>query len=165
MKAKDWIALAGFVALSLSAGAVGSLFTASSVGGWYALLVRPAIAPPNWVFGPVWTTLYLLMGLAAFLVWRTHPMALQKGGMLTRRRIALGAFVVQLALNAGWSVVFFGLYDPGAALTEIAGLWLAILATMLAFATISRPAAWLLAPYLLWVSFAAYLNLAIWLLN
>ncbi|MCC6934212.1 MAG: tryptophan-rich sensory protein [Candidatus Yanofskybacteria bacterium] len=146
------------VAVSQLAGGVGSLFTTPAIPGWYAGLLKPAVAPPNWVFAPVWTTLFLLMGIAAFLVW-------QKG--LGRRdvRIALGVFVGQLALNTLWSVLFFGLRAPGAAFVEILILWLGIAATIVAFAKISRPAAWLLVPYILWVSFAAYLNAALWLLN
>lgn len=140
------------------AGVVGSIFTTPSIPGWYAGLVKPALNPPSWVFGPVWTTLFVLMGIAAFLVWR-------KG--LVRRDVknALGIFIIQLILNTLWSVIFFGLHSPGGALIEIIFLWLAILATIISFAKISKPAAWLLVPYILWVSFAAYLNYSIWALN
>lgn len=146
------------IAFSELAGIVGSVFTVSSVASWYPGLVKPAVNPPAWVFGPVWAVLYALMGIAAFLVWK-------KG--LERRdvKIALGIFLGQLVLNTLWSIIFFGLRSPGGALVEIAFLWLAILATIIAFAKISRPAAWLLAPYILWVSFAAYLNYSIWILN
>lgn len=126
--------------------------------GWYATLAKPALNPPSWVFGPVWTTLFALMGIAAFLVWR-------KGTHRRNIKIALGIFGVQLALNTLWSILFFGMQNPGVALVEITLLWLAIVATIIAFARISRPAAWLLAPYILWVSFAAYLNYAIWAVN
>ncbi|MCE9644074.1 tryptophan-rich sensory protein [Candidatus Parcubacteria bacterium] len=155
MNKKDWLALAGFVALAQGAGILGSLFTAPSIGTWYATLVRPELSPPNWVFAPVWTTLFLLMGIAAFLVWRQG----RKG------RVALGIFLLQLVLNTLWSILFFGLQSPGAALVDIVFLWLAIVATIIAFARVSTPAAWLLAPYIAWVSFAAYLNYAIWTLN
>lgn len=140
------------------AGGIGSIFTVGSVNDWYPVLVKPALNPPAWVFGPVWTALFALMGIAAFLVWK-------KG--LERRdvKIALGIFVFQLALNTLWSIIFFGLHSPGGALIEIVFLWLAILATIIAFAKISKPAAWLLAPYILWVSFAAYLNWSIWMLS
>ena len=141
-----------------AAGVVGAFFTTPSIAGWYATLARPALNPPAWVFGPVWTTLFALMGIAAFLVWR-------KG--LDRRdvKITLGIFIGQLVLNTLWSIIFFGLHNPGAAFVEIIFLWLAILATIVAFAKISKPAALLLLPYILWVSFAGYLNFSIWKLN
>ena len=146
------------VGVSLAAGFVGSLFTASSVSTWYAGLLKPALNPPSWVFAPVWTTLYVLMGIAAFLVW-------QHGWERREVRAALAVFAVQLALNALWSVVFFGWRAPGAAFMDILLLWLAIAATVSLFSKVSRTAAWLLAPYVLWVSFAMYLNVGIWLLN
>lgn len=158
MKVRDYIVLFGFIALSQAAGVVGSFFTIPSVGSWYTTLVRPELSPPSWVFGPVWVTLYLLMGVAAFLVWRTS-------GSRARRRKALLVFGLQLALNALWSVLFFGLQSPLMGLLCIAALWLAIVLTMVRFAKVSSAAAWLLAPYLVWVTFASYLNLMIWLLN
>lgn len=146
------------IIVSEGAGIIGSFFTTPSIPGWYRGLAKPELAPPNWIFGPVWTTLFLLMGIAAFLVW--------KRGLDRRNvRIALGIFLIQLALNTLWSVIFFGLQNPGLAFAEIIVLWLAILATIIAFAKISRTAAWLLVPYILWVSFAGYLNYAIWMLN
>ncbi len=146
------------IVVSELAGIIGSVFTTPSIAGWYAGIVKPALNPPAWVFGPVWTTLFALMGIAAFLVWK-------KG--LDRRdvKIALGIFIGQLVLNTLWSIIFFGLHSPGGALVEIVFLWLAILATIIAFYKISRPAAWLLVPYILWVSFAGYLNFSIWQLN
>lgn len=158
MNKGNWVKLITAVVGSELAGIIGSVFTVSSIPTWYAGLVRPELSPPNWIFGPVWTTLYALMGVATFLVWR-------KG--LNRRdvKIALSLFLGQLFLNSLWSILFFGLQNPGAALVEIAFLWVAILATCIAFAKISKPAAWLLLPYLVWVSFAAYLNYAIWTLN
>ncbi|MFH2063502.1 MAG: TspO/MBR family protein [bacterium] len=159
---KSWLAgllvLLGFVIVSQLAGAVGSLFTAPSIPTWYAGLVKPALNPPGWIFGPVWTLLYALMGAAAFLVWR-------RGWSRAETRIALAVFGLQLVLNALWSIVFFGWQQPGWALMEIALLWLSILATILLFRRVSRAAAWLLVPYLLWVSFASYLNYSIWTLN
>lgn len=152
---KNWPAFLGFIALSEAAGIIGSIFTAPSIAGWYATLIKPEIAPPNWIFGPVWTTLFLLMGIAAFLVWRTKK----------NSKIALGIFGVQLILNVLWSFLFFGLQSPGAALVEIVLLWLSIAATIWAFAKISKPAAWLLVPYIAWVSFAGYLNFLLWSLN
>ncbi len=153
-KSKLVVAIVG----SQLAGIIGSVFTAPAIAGWYTTIVKPELNPPAWVFGPVWTTLFALMGIAAFLVWKQG---------LERRdvRIALGLFVGQLALNTLWSILFFGLQNPGAAFIEIIILWFAILATIVAFARISRPAAWLLVPYILWVSFASYLNFSIWMLN
>ncbi len=126
-------------------------------GAWYAGLNKPAWNPPGWIFGPVWTALYTLMAVSAWLVWRD-------GGFRSRRR-PLGLFVTQLALNAAWTVLFFGLHSPGIAFAEIVALWLAIAATLATFWPLNRPAAWLLAPYLAWVSFAAALNFALWRLN
>ncbi|MBI4086677.1 tryptophan-rich sensory protein [Candidatus Kaiserbacteria bacterium] len=162
MKTKDTFKLIIAIAVCELAGVIGSVFTTPSIAGWYAGIVKPALNPPAWVFGPVWVTLYALMGIAAFLVWKRG---------LERRdvRIALSIFLGQLVLNTLWSIIFFGLHSPGGALIEIVLLWLAILATIIAFAKISPPAggpaAWLLVPYMLWVSFAAYLNYAIWVLN
>jgi len=117
----------------------------------------PLLNPPAWIFGPVWTTLFLLMGYALYLVWR------DESGK--SKCLAHWAFGIQMVLNTLWSIIFFGLHSPSGALVEIIFLWLAILATVIAFAKISKPAAWLLAPYLLWASFAAYLNYLIWILN
>jgi translocator protein len=140
------------------AGIIGSVFTAPSIASWYAGITKPALNPPSWVFGPVWTTLFALMGISAFLIWK-------KG--LDRRdvKIAIGIFIGQLVLNTLWSIIFFGLHSPVGALVEIVFLWLAILATIIVFARISKLAAWLLVPYILWVSFASYLNFMIWALN
>lgn len=144
---------------SLLAGAIGSIFTSISVGTWFPTLVKPALNPPAWVFGPVWTLLYALMGIAAYLVW-ANPRVMKE-----EKKRALEIFSLQLVLNIIWSVLFFGLLSPFAALVNIVLLWCAILWTIFAFKGISRPAAWLLAPYLAWVTFATYLNAAIWFLN
>jgi translocator protein len=148
------IGLVGWVGISFAAAAVGAQATDPV---WYQALERPGWAPPSWLFGPVWTVLYLLMGIAAWLVW-------VRGGF-AGARLALGLFLAQLVLNAAWSWLFFGLRRPDLALAEIVLLWLLILATMLAFGRQRRPAAWLLVPYLLWVTFAAALNLSVWRLN
>lgn len=140
------------------AGGIGAVFTTPSVTSWYAAITKPSFNPPSWIFGPVWTTLFVLMGIAFYLVW-------QQGTKRPQVRHALTIFGVQLALNTLWSIIFFGLHSPGGALIEIAFLWLAIAATIFAFAKISKTAAWLLAPYLAWVSFAAFLNFTIWRLN
>jgi len=141
-----------------AAGIIGAIFTTPAIPTWYATLAKPAFNPPAWVFGPVWATLFLLMGIAAFLVW-------QKGLKKKQVRVALLLFVLQLVLNTLWSIIFFGLRSPGGALVEIVFLWLAIAATTIAFYKISKPAAWLMVPYILWVSFAAFLTYSIWILN
>jgi translocator protein len=142
----------------LAAGAIGSIFTRSAIPTWYATLQKPVFSPPNWLFAPVWTLLYILMGIAAFLVWR-------KGLENRQVRIALIFFLIQLVLNASWSVVFFGLESPLYGLIVISILWVAILVTVTKFFKISRAASMLMWPYLLWVTFAAVLNSSIWLLN
>ena len=124
---------------------------------WYDTLVKPALTPPSGVFSPVWTLLYALMAVAAWRIWRTKRSAL--------RSRALVLFAVQLALNLAWSPIFFGAQLTGVAFIVILVMWCAIAATIASFARLDRAAAWLLAPYLLWVSFAVYLNGAIWLLN
>jgi tryptophan-rich sensory protein len=127
------------------------------VGTWYAKLRKPAITPPNWIFGPVWTVLYLLMAISAWLVWRNAgwPGA----------RFALVLFFLQLALNVAWSGLFFGLRRPAAALIEILLLWAAIVATAFAFRPLSMAAFWLMVPYAVWVLFAGFLNFLLWRLN
>ncbi len=164
MQIKNSYKLVIAIAISELAGIVGSIFTSPAIPTWYRGITKPALNPPAWVFGPVWTTLFALMGIAAFLIWASYA----KTTDAHRRKhikIALVLFGLQLALNTLWSLIFFGLQNPGAALIEIICLWIAILATIIAFAKISKPAAWLLAPYILWVSFAMYLNYAIWTLN
>jgi tryptophan-rich sensory protein len=142
------------VALCLAAGMLGSFFTRASVDTWYAGLAKPAFTPPGWVFAPVWTLLYVLMGIACYLVWR-------KGFGDPRVARALAAFGAQLLLNALWSPAFFGLRSCVAGLVVIVPLWGAIVLTIALFLPLSRPAALLLAPYLAWVSFAAVLNAAL----
>lgn len=140
-------------------GASGAVFTSQGLDSWYDTLTRPELAPPNWVFSPVWITLFALMGIALWLVWRRAIDEPRKA------RIAVGCFVVHFALNIGWSAVFFGMREIGWALTVIGLLWGAILVVIWAFARVDRRAALLLVPYLLWVSFAAYLNFQFWVLN
>lgn len=146
------------IAVSELAGIIGSVFTISAIPNWYAGLVKPSLNPPAWVFGPVWTALYALMGITAFLVWKN-------GWQRKDVRMALGVFGVQLFLNAIWSIIFFGFQSPGWALVDIVLLWFAIIWMISIFYKISRPAAYLLIPYFLWVSFASYLNYSIWVLN
>jgi len=140
------------------AGVFGSIFTTPAIPTWYAILQKPSFTPPNWVFAPVWTTLFLLMGISVFLVWR-------KGIENPRVNLALRFFIIQLVLNSIWSVLFFGLKSPILGFVEIILLWTFILLTILYFFKISRMAGILLLPYILWVSFAAVLNFSIWRLN
>jgi len=141
-----------------AAGVIGALTTDTGRSAWYQGLIKPSFNPPGWVFGPVWTTLYLLMGIAAFLVWR-------EGASRAGVGWALVLFAGQLALNAVWTPVFFGLHSMGGALAIILLMWGAIVATIVAFWPISHAAAMLLIPYLLWVSFATVLNASFWMLN
>jgi tryptophan-rich sensory protein len=151
---KSAFALAGWLALCFGAASLGAVFMP---GEWYAALRKPSWNPPGWVFGPVWSALYTMMAVAVWLVWK-------RGGFVAQRR-PLALFLAQLFLNAAWTPLFFGLHRPGIALVEIVLLWLAIAATLAAFRPVSRVAVWLLAPYLVWVSFATMLNLALWRLN
>lgn len=148
------IGFAGWLALCLAAGVVGSQF---QPGDWYEEIVKPTWTPPSWVFGPVWTVLYVLMAIAAWDVWRRFG--------FEEAPWALGFFFIQLVLNGAWSWFFFGLQDLALALGEIVVLWAALTVTMLLFFRASVLAGWLLVPYLAWVTFAAVLNFAIWLLN
>jgi len=155
---KDLKMLVGCILLSLSAGLVGSIVTFPAIAGWYAGLVKPAFAPPNWLFGPAWTVLYVLMGTALWLV-------LRKGTKKRQVRFAALAFMIQLVLNAKWSILFFGFRNPLYGLIGIVFLWVAIAATMWQFKKIDARAFWLMVPYILWVSFAALLNYSVWMIN
>jgi len=147
-----------FVAFCEMAGVVGAFFTTSSIPTWYAGLRKPELAPPNLVFGPVWTTLYGLMGVSLFLVWsKTRGKGFG--------RLAIAVFIMQLVLNVLWSYLFFGLQSPFLGVVEITILWLTIAATVAFFSRISRIAGLMLLPYLGWVSLAAYLNYMIFILN
>ena len=145
------------LAVCFGAGAVGGLFTASSVNSWYPQLIRPEFAPPNWVFAPVWNILYLLMAVSLYFVWSSD-------GQKTKKR-ALMAFAFQLVLNMTWSAVFFGLRSPAGGFLVILILIAAILCNISLFGRISRKSAMLLLPYLCWVGFASYLNYGYWILN
>jgi tryptophan-rich sensory protein len=151
-------AAAAFVAVSLMVGAIGGFATAASVATWYASLRKPPFNPPNAIFAPVWTTLYVVMALAAWRVWR-------RTGYRGKGRAPLTLYAVQLALNLAWSLIFFGMRAPGPALLEIIVLLAAIVATALAFWRVDRIAGFMFAPYLLWVSFATLLNFEVWRLN
>ncbi|HPT19644.1 MAG TPA: tryptophan-rich sensory protein [Methanothrix sp.] len=151
------------IAVCQMAGIVGSIFTAESVTTWYITLEKPGFAPPGWVISAVWISLYTLMGVSLFLIWRQDwGSDREKEG---NKRIAIAAFALQLLVNAAWSWAFFGLQSPPAGFATIIILWLLILFTARLFWPISRPAAWLLLPYILWVSFAAFLNFSLWRLN
>ena len=154
---RDWIALVVFIGICFAVAASGSVFTAGSVKTWYPGLLKPPGTPPPWVFGPVWSTLYLLMATSAWLVWRQRDHQ--------DVRLALTLFAAQLILNGLWSYIFFGLRRPAAALIEIIVLLLAIAATVITFAEYSRLSFWLMTPYLAWVTYASYLNFGIWRLN
>ncbi|MBU0570696.1 MAG: tryptophan-rich sensory protein [Candidatus Omnitrophica bacterium] len=146
------------IVLCQVAGIVGSLFTRQSVDTWYININKPFFNPPDSVFAPVWIILYLLMGVSLFIFWR-------KGQNTRQSKIAISAFMLQLILNVLWSFAFFGCRSPLAGLIVIVLLWVAILLTIVSFLKISRIASILLSPYLLWVSFAAVLNAAIFVLN
>ena len=146
------------VAVPLAVGGLSGFATSRGVETWYPTLAKPFFNPPSWVFGPTWTVLYIMMGVAAFLVWR-------QGLAAEGVKVALAVFAVQLALNGLWSILFFGMQSPGAAFAEIIVLWLAIAATVSLFRRVLPASGWLLLPYLAWVSFAAVLNLSIWILN
>jgi len=151
------VGLVVFLAICFGAAALGSAFTTPAIAGWYAALKKPPWTPPNWVFGPVWSLLYLMMAAAAWAVWR-------RGG-LASAAVPLTLFGVQLALNVTWSALFFALKTPGAAFVEIVALWCLIFATLIAFWRTTAVAGILMAPYLAWVTFAAALNFAVWRIN
>jgi translocator protein len=146
------------IAGTLAVGSLSGLATASSIETWYATLEKPSFNPPNWIFGPVWTLLYVFMGIAAGMVWNAHH---DRGQV----RSALRLYIVQLVLNASWSLVFFSLRSPEGALVNIALLLIAIVLCIRAFHMVQRRAAYLLYPYLAWVSFATVLNASIAVLN
>ena len=146
------------VVICLAIGGVSGYFTASEIPTWYVTLNKPSFNPPNWIFAPVWTTLYFLMGISFWLVWKSNAAAAIKNKAITY-------FIIQLILNFFWSIIFFSFHQLGIALAEIIILWIFILLSFMAFYPISKPAAYLLLPYLLWVSFATILNFSIWKLN
>lgn len=155
----DILKLIAAIAVSHAAGIIGSIFTIPTVrNSWYAELNKPAFTPPNWLFSPVWLTLFTLMGIAGWLV-------LRKGFENSTVRTALYLFLAQLVFNAIWSILFFGMQSPLAAFIEIVFLWVAILLTIIWFFKVSVPAGVLMIPYIIWVSFASILNFLIWYLN
>jgi len=157
-RARFFIRLIVAAAICQMAAILGSVFTTPAIPTWYAGLRKPDLAPPNWVFAPVWTMLYLLMGISLFLIWNVG---------LERREVrrSVVIFGVQLALNILWSYLFFGLQSTLLGLIRIVALWMMIVLTVTSFLKVSKKAALLLVPYLLWVSFASYLNYSLWILN
>lgn len=153
----NWVKLVLSVLFTVGIGSLGGIFTMSEIQGWYAGLQKPSFNPPNWLFGPVWSMLYLLMGISFYLIWK-QPVS-------TIRNVGLILFVIQFILNFFWSILFFNQHMIAAALLEMVFMWIFILLTMIWFAKLSPTASWLLLPYLGWVSFATILTAAIWKLN
>jgi translocator protein len=154
--------LAISIAIPLAAGIIGAYFTTDSVETWYQTIEKPWFMPPNWLFGPAWTALYMLMGVSLYLVWRKTTIDTSKRGA---RSAAFAAFGIQLGLNLLWSFLFFGLRSPQIAFAEIVVLLASIIVTIIIFSKISKLAAGLMLPYVGWVTFASVLNLGVWLLN
>ena len=146
------------VAIPLAVGGISGFFTATGVESWFQTINKPSWNPPGWIFGPVWTTLYAMMGVALFLVWKSDSSDILK-------KTAITLFAVQLILNFFWSFIFFDQHQIGWALVEIIVMWIFILLTIFAFGNVSKLAAWLLVPYISWVSFATILNYSIWKMN
>jgi benzodiazapine receptor len=153
----SWIGLVVFIFICLGAGGLGAIATTPEIKGWYTTLEKPSWNPPDYIFGPVWTTLFVMMAIAAWLVW--------KPGGVKVVVIPMTLFAFQLVLNVSWSWIFFGMHQPGWAFIEIIVLWMFILATTVSFFRRSRMAGWLMLPYIAWVSFASVLNFTIWHLN
>lgn len=154
---RPWLGLVLFLGLCLGAGGIGAIATTPEIAGWYQSLDKPSWNPPNAVFGPVWTTLFVMIAIAGWIIWKREG--------IQGARLPLTLFFLQLALNVAWSWIFFGMHQPGWAFLEIVVLWCAIAATVIAFSRTSKPAAFLLLPYLAWVAFASLLNYTIWQLN
>ena len=157
MNKSQILKLIASVIFPLATGGIAGIFTAEAVPGWYATLNQPSFNPPNWIFGPVWTTLYLIMGISLFLVWKEK--------YSRERNIAIMVFLLQLALNFAWSLIFFHFKMIGLALVEIILLWISILSMLFIFYRIKPVAAYINVPYLLWVAFATMLNASYYILN
>ncbi len=154
---KNWVKLVISLLLPQLVALGGVMFTKTGEGSWYQTIQKPSWNPPGWLFGPVWTTLYILMGISFYLIWKSSVPKEKKG--------AVSLWLMQLVLNFFWTFIFFNQQQIGWALVAIICLWLLILMTIFAFGKINRTAAWLLVPYISWVSFAAMLNYSIWMLN
>jgi len=157
MKANQIIKLVASILLPLAVGGITAIFTTEAIPGWYASLNQPSFSPPNWVFGPVWTSLYTILGISLFLIWK-----LETGKQRTQ---AILIFMVQLLLNFGWSFFFFYFKMIGVALIEIVALWITIVVMLVRFYKLKPMAAYINIPYLLWVTFATVLNAAYFFLN
>lgn len=155
---KNWMKLVLSIGLPLAAGAIAGMFTTSEINGWFQTIEKPSWQPPNWVFGPVWTALYILMGLSFYLIWTTKAPPVQK-------RMAITLWLIQLVFNFFWSYIFFKQKQIDWALAEILILWFFILLTIIYFGRINKLAAWLMVPYISWVTFASLLTFAIYELN
>jgi len=164
MNKKYILALIFFLFITFLAAFLGNFFTVSSIPTWYASLNKPSFSPPNWLFGPAWTVLYVLMAVSAFLIWSSYAKATD-GQAKKEIKTALTFYFIQLVFNALWSVIFFGLKNPAWAFFEILILWILILIITLKFYKIRKVAGFLFIPYILWVSFATILNFAVWQLN
>lgn len=158
MKIKSYPKLILSIILIEIIGSLGAIATTPAIPGWYASLIKPFFTPPSWVFGPVWTSLFFLMGFALYLVW-------QEGLEKRPVRLAVYTFSIQMILNVLWSFLFFGMQNPLFGLIEIIILWFVIIITIFKFFKVSRPAAYMMIPYICWVTIATALNLAVWLLN
>jgi benzodiazapine receptor len=181
MNKSNWFKLIVSLLIPLLAGWIGSLVTMPAVSTWYTTLAKPALNPPSWVFGPVWTTLFLLIGVALFLVWKKNwqvqnqlladqnkswnPWTKRFWNGDWQKQNIIAIFYIQLVLNVLWSYIFFGLHQPGLAFFELLALWFSILYLIINFYRVSKSAAWLILPYIIWVMFAGYLNLVIWMGN
>ncbi len=157
MKIKSIVSLILCIALCQAVGGLGAIFTTPEIPGWYASIQKPSFNPPNWIFAPVWTTLFILMGISLWLTLKAE--------ISTARKAAVIAFAIQLVLNSAWSLLFFKLHSPLAGLVGVIFLWVAILTWILKTYPISKTGALISIPYLLWVSFASFLNFWIWKLN
>ncbi len=181
MKYNNIFKLVVSIIICETAGVIGSFFTISEINTWYSLLKKPSFNPPDWIFGPVWTTIYILMGISLYLVWEKKFIPVKEiniknkkpwqkisekflSGKWQQLNIIL-IFAVQLILNIAWSVIFFGWHNPGVAFFALIMLWVAILFTIINFGRVSKISAILLIPYILWVSFAGFLNFIIWVIN
>lgn len=156
MKKKSIYYYVSFILITFLVGISSSWVTQPEISSWYSNLIKPSFNPPNYLFGPVWTLLYLMMASAAFLVWSQNS---------KKRKTALSLYFIQLILNGLWSWIFFKFHMIGIALIEIILLWILIIITIIAFWKVKKEAAYLMIPYLLWVSFAAILNTSLWRLN
>jgi translocator protein len=181
MKSGNLIRLFTSIIICELAGAIGAIFTTPQIGSWYKSLNKPSFNPPNWIFGPVWSTLFLLMGISLYLVWSKKfsvknelKIKNKKAWNNLSQKFFTGKwqkvniiliFAVQLILNILWSVIFFGMQETGLAFFELLMLWVSIVYLIINFYRVSKKSAWLLLPYILWVSFAGILNFSLWLLN